>query len=119
MRGKQFLVFVECHFSDSSFEGADLRQASFLSCAMENVRFNFADLRGAKFIADFWNVKWNRKNVIFHGANIAGIQAEPTIQELMKAKGAVVIENDSEWGKFKREQHFDPELQEWRFLLRP
>jgi len=111
-------VFNCCHFTASTFEGADLRGASFINCDAKNVSFRFADLRGAS-ISEFPSGKWKMSDLDFRDANIAGIQADPSIKERMTRMGAVSIEKNSEWDDFKRKQHFDPELQEMRFLLRP
>ncbi len=107
-------VFINCHFKDSTFEGADLRGAEFADCEIKNSRFNFSDLRNATFSS---NLETNHN--YFYGANIQGIKASPSLQATMIAQGAVMIEKDALWEKYKREQGFDLELQEMRFEMRP
>jgi uncharacterized protein YjbI with pentapeptide repeats len=84
-----------------SFARGDLREANLTSVGVKGCQFLGADLRGATLtgLRD-WNERAN-----FGFANIANVKdIDPALREFALKQGAVEIQDDLEWERFKKEQ---------------
>jgi uncharacterized protein YjbI with pentapeptide repeats len=101
--------FKEAVLNDANFEGANAIQVSFARSDLRKSNLGSAGVRGCEFLgadlrgANLTGLREYTESAGFRFANVAGaIGITPALRKYLDEQGAVEIESDDEWEKFKQ-----------------